>query len=44
MRTVQPFETFEVQNMGNEAFQNASFGDASFPTEALGLPLGMEQS
>ena len=23
--------TFEVQNMGNEAFQNASFGNASFP-------------
>ena len=23
--------TFEVQNMGNEAFQNASFGKASFP-------------
>ena len=22
--------TFEVQNMGNEAFQNASFGNASF--------------
>ena len=27
--------TFEVQNMGNEAFQNASFGNASFPNEAL---------
>ena len=28
--------TFEVQNMANEAFQNASFGNASFPNEALG--------
>ena len=28
--------TFEVQNMKNEAFQNASFGDALFPNEALG--------
>ena len=28
--------TFEVQNIGNEAFQNASFGNASFPNEALG--------
>ena len=27
--------TFEVQNMGNEAFQNISFGNASFPNEAL---------
>ena len=27
--------TFEVQNMGNEAFQNASFGNTSFPNEAL---------
>ena len=27
--------TFEAQNMGNEAFQNASFGKASFPNEAL---------
>ena len=27
--------TFEVQNMGNKAFQNASFGTASFPNEAL---------
>ena len=28
--------TFEVQNMVNEAFQNASFGNPSFPNEALG--------
>ena len=28
--------TFEVQNMVNEAFQNASFRNASFPSEALG--------
>ena len=28
--------TFEVQNMGNEAFQNASFWNALFPNEALG--------
>ena len=26
--------TFEIQNMGNEAFQNASFGNASFGNEA----------
>ena len=28
--------TFEVQNMESEAFQNALFGSASFPNEALG--------
>ena len=28
--------TFEVQNMGNEAFWNASFGNTLFPNEALG--------
>ena len=28
--------TFEVQKNGNEAFQNALFGNASFPYEALG--------
>ena len=28
--------TFKVQNMGNEAFQNASLKNASFPDEALG--------
>ena len=27
--------TFEVQNMGYEDFQNAYFGNASFPNEAL---------
>ena len=27
--------TFVVYNMGNEVFQNASFGNASFPNEAL---------
>ena len=26
---------FAVQNMGNEAFQNASFGNTSFPKESL---------
>ena len=26
---------FEVQNMGNEAFQNASFGNTLFPIEVL---------
>ena len=27
--------TFEVQNMRNKAFQNASFGNALFPNEVL---------
>jgi len=27
--------TFDVQNMRNEAFQNALFGNASFPNEAF---------
>ena len=28
--------TFETQNMGNVAFQNASSGNALFPNEVLG--------
>ena len=29
-------QTFDVQNMAKEAFQNVSFGNALFPNEALG--------
>ena len=36
--------TFEVQQIGNEAFQNAWFGKTSFPngTQGLQLPLGCD--